>query len=170
MNFDIHITIFTTIILFLTFLAIIWYAWETRKLWKETVKQTELNLRPFVVITYSENERKFKLINLGNTPALNVKIDDVNLISGEGLNFDYVFPEIDLIPQKAKIDINDIKKKINDEISDTDTFDLGALIPYSAHRTFKVIIRYKNTQNDEYKTEGKVGEGTFDFQKIEKVS
>jgi len=51
-----------------------------------------------------------------------------------------------------------------------DTFDLGALIPHSVQRTFKVIIRYRNTQSDEYIAEGKVGEVSFDLERIEKIS
>lgn len=158
------------IILFLTFMAIVWYAFETRKLWKEAVKQTRLSMRPIVVITYDERERKFKYINYGNTPAFNIKIDDVSLINTEGLKFDYVFTEEHCLPQSKQINIKNIKKKINDEVSDTDLFDLGALIPFSTQRTFDVVIRYKNAEKEEYITEGKVGEGTFDFTRIEKIS
>lgn len=127
-------------------------------------------MRPIVIITHGEEDDKFKYINYGNTPAFSIKIDDVTLIDTKGLKFDYVFPEEHILPQLKQISIENIKKKINDDISDTDTFDLGALIPYSSHRTFDVIIRYKNAENEEYITEGKVGEGTFDFKRIEKIS
>ncbi len=155
------------IVLFLTFLAIVWYAFETRKLWKETVKQTRLSMRPIVVITYDDN--KFKYINYGNTPAFDIKIDDVTLINTEGLKFYYVFFEEYCLPQSKQIIVENIKKKINDEVSDTDTFDLGALIPFSTQRTFDVKIRYKNAENEEYMTGGIVGEGTFDITRIEKI-
>lgn len=164
------IQLLTAAILFLTFLAIIVYAWATIKLWKESVKQTRLIMRPIVVITYDERERKFKYINYGNTPAFSIKIDDVALIDTEGLNFDYVFPEEHILPQSSDIRIENIKIKINDVVSDTSTFDLGALIPHSAHKTFDVVIRYKNSEGEEYITEGKVGEETFDFRRIEKIS
>ena len=162
--------ILTFFALFLTLLAILWYAWETREMKRQIIKQTELSLRPFVIISFSESGDKYQLINLGKTPALHVKIDDVSIINEEDLQIKYIFPETDLIPPDAKCDIRDIEKKINDEISDTDTFDLGALIPYSAQRTFNVKVRYKNISNEEYITEGKVGEGTFDFKRIEKIS
>jgi len=93
---------YETLIQTLITLAAVWYAWETRKLWKEAVKNNELSLRPFVIISYTESERNFKLTNLGNTPALNVKIDDVTLIDVASLKFDYIFPEIDVIPQQSK--------------------------------------------------------------------
>jgi len=155
------------IILFLTFLAVFWYAFETRKLWKETVKQTRLSMRPIVVITYDDN--KFKYINYGNTPAFDIKIDDVTLINTEGLKFYYVFFEEYCLPQSKQISVENIKIKINDDVRDTDTFALGALIPYSTSRTFSVKIRYKNAENEEYMTRGIVGEGTFDITRIEKI-
>jgi len=157
-------------ILFLTFLAATFYAMLTRNLWKESVKQTRMIMRPIVVITYDEGEIKFKYINYGNTPAFSIKIDDVTLINTEGLKFDYVFPEEHILPQSSEISIENIQKKINDNVSDTSTFDLGALIPHSAHRTFDVVIRYKNSEGEEFITEGKVGEETFDFRRIEKIS
>jgi len=177
MTCEILIQTLIAIILFLTFLTVVKYVRATKNLWKETVKQTEemvrqtrLSMRPIVVVTYDEGESKFMFINYGNTPAFNIKIDDVTLINTEGLKFYYVFPEEYCVPQSTKISIENIKKKINDEISDTDTFDLGALIPFSAHRTFDIKIRYKNAESEEYITEGKVGEGTFDITRIEKIS
>jgi len=170
MSYDTFIQLCVAIILFLTFLAIIIYAWATIKLWKESVKQTRLIMRPIVVITYDGGERKFKYINYGNTPAFNIKIDDLTLINTEGLRFDYIFPVEHILPQSTKISVENIKKKINDNVSDIDTFYLGALLPFSANRSFNVIIRYKNSENEEFKTEGVVGEGTFDFKKIEKIS
>jgi len=164
------IQLIVAIILFLTFLAATFYAMVTRKLWKESVKQTRLIMRPIVVITYDEVERKFKYVNYGNTPAFSIKIDDVSLINTENLKFDYVFPEEHILPQSGKISIENIKKKINDDILDTSTSNLGALIPHSAHRTFEVIIRYKNSEGEEFITEGKVGEETFDFRRIEQIS
>jgi len=164
------IQLWTAIILFLTFLAIIIYAWAAIKLWRESVKQTRLIMRPIVIITYDEAERKFKYINYGNTPAFNIKIDNVTLIDTKGLRFEYVFPEELILPQSTKISIQNIKKKINDHVSDTDTFDLGALLPFSAHRSFNVIIKYKNSENEKFITEGIVGAGIFDFKKIEKIS
>ena len=158
------------IILFLTFLSIVWYAWHTRNLWKEAVKQARLSMRPIVVITYDDANNKFMYINYGNTPAFSIKIDDVILINTKGLKFYYVFPEVYCVPQSTKINIENIKKKINDKISDTDLFDLGALIPFSAGKTFDVKIRYKNAESEEYMTEGKVGEDTFDITRIVKIS
>lgn len=77
------IYLITACILFLTFLAVIYYACETQKLRKATVKQTELSLRPFVTITQSESAtyspgfgkgtHHFLYKNIGHSPALDVK-------------------------------------------------------------------------------------------------
>jgi len=170
MNIDTLMQLCIAIVLFLTFLAIIIYAWATIKLWKESVKQTRLIMRPIVVITYDEAERKFKYINYGNTPAFSIKIDDVTLINTEGLRFDYIFPEEHILPQSTRITVENIKKKINDHVSGTDTFDLGALLPSSANKSFNIKIRYENSENERFITEGIVGERTFDFRRIEKIS
>jgi len=170
MNCEIIIQLIIAIILFLTFFAAAYYAQVTKKLWKESVKQTRLIMRPIVVISYDEGERKFKYINYGNAPAFSIKIDDITLINNEGLKFDYVFPEEHILPQLKEIKIENIKKKINDDSSETSTFDLGALIPFSAIRTFNVIIRYKNAENEKFITEGKVGQETFDFTKLKRIS
>lgn len=155
------------IILFMTFLVICWYARKTKDLWKEAVKQTEgtirqtrLSMRPIVVVTYKDNKFKFK--NYGNTPAFSIKMDNVTPVDG----IEYVFDEIYFLPQSKEISIN-IKRKTNDEISEINSFEWGAIIPYSAQRTFDVIIRYKNAEKEKYITEGKLGEGTFDITRIE---
>ena len=135
MSFETLIQSITSIILFLTLIAAFCYAWITNKLWKESVKQTRLMLRPIVIIAYDEVEMKFKYVNYGNSPALKIKINNVSLINTEGLAFDYIFPEEHILPQSERIVIKNIKKRINGNLSETDSFDLGALIPISAIRT-----------------------------------
>jgi hypothetical protein len=159
-----------SVILFLTLLAASYYALVTNKLWKESAKQTRLTMRPIVVISYDDDQRDFKYINYGNSPAFKIKIDDVSLINSEGLKFDYVFPEEHFLPQAERIIVKNIKKKVNDDVSETDTFSLGALIPFSAIRTFDVAIRYRNAENEEFVTEGKLGKETFNLKRIERIS
>jgi hypothetical protein len=108
--------------------------------------------------------------NYGNTPAFKIKIDDISLINTEGLKFDYVFPEEHFLPQAGTIIVKNIKKKINGEVSETDTFALGALIPFSARRTFDVAIRFENAENEKFVTKGKLGQETFDLKRIERTS
>ncbi len=65
--------IITTSLLGITLIAIIWYAWETRKLRMETVKQTELSQRPFVMI-FDSRMTGIKYKNRGQGIALNIEI------------------------------------------------------------------------------------------------
>jgi len=156
-------------VLIITLLVLIKYTYETAKLRQETKKQTELGMRPFVIISYTEREDTFKLANLGFGIALNIRIDDLSLIDNAGLTFDYVFPEIAVIPPNTECEIENIKTKINGKISDADKFDLGALFPRSAQRTFEVSIRYRNLLGEEYVAKGILGQETFDYEKIEKI-
>ncbi len=65
--------IITTSLLGITLIAIIWYAWETRKLRMETVKQTELSQRPFVMI-FDSKRLGIRYKNSGQGIALNIEI------------------------------------------------------------------------------------------------
>jgi hypothetical protein len=156
-------------VLIITLLVLIKYTYETSELRQETKKQTELGMRPFVIISYMESEDTFKYANLGFGNALKTRIDDLSLINSGGLTLKYVFPEIAVIPPKTECEIKDIKIKTNGKISDADKFDLGALFPRSAQRTFEVSIRYNNLVGDEYVTKGTLGQETFDYESIEKI-
>jgi len=159
----------TPYVLALTLIAVVWYAWETMQLVQETSKQTDFSMMPFITISYFENGNKYKLMNLGHGVALNIKIDDIRLIKTKGLKFDYVHQEIDVLPPTGECEIR-FKKKINEDISDADAlFDLGALLPRSAHRTFNISIRYRDVLNGKHVTEGKLGLGAFEFDKITKT-
>ena len=63
----------STTALVITMGVIIWYALETRKLRKETVKQTELSQRPFVMI-FDSKMLGIRYKNSGQGIALNIEI------------------------------------------------------------------------------------------------
>ncbi len=97
------------IILFFTFLAIVWYAWKTRDLWKETVRQTEIQLTPYIILDYTDN-----LIcrNIGNSSAINVEISTFEAIDkdSEKLIFRVTFPPLYVLePKQEKIIEPEIK-------------------------------------------------------------
>lgn len=65
------------LILFITFLAIFWYTYETRKTRLNLEKQTEFALTPIISLELVENQAagyRFKLKNVGQGPALDIKI------------------------------------------------------------------------------------------------
>ena len=62
--------------LIITIGVLIWYAWETRGLRKETVRQTELSQRPYVIlIRASFGTQRLNFENIGLSHALDVSID-----------------------------------------------------------------------------------------------
>ncbi len=149
--------ILTFFALFLTLMAVIWYAWETRKLRMETIKQTELSLRPFIVITFDPNasmQRGYKIENIGKGPALNVKIANIVIVK----NLEYIFNSIDLILPNEKHDIKG-RIKVYESSTENSFVFMSHFQPESADRSFDFIISYTNIFNDSYKTNGKWGKG-----------
>ncbi|MBU4579765.1 hypothetical protein KKB43_01985 [Patescibacteria group bacterium] len=91
-------------ILFATFLALFWYAWETRELKEEAIKQTEIEQKPVMILyvrnlnnitdatkklfkrEYTINNRTsyyLSLRNVGRGPAFNVEVknqDDIFMV------------------------------------------------------------------------------------------
>jgi hypothetical protein len=66
--FKIFIESSNDFILFITFLAILWYSWETKKLREETASQKHLNVYPFLVI--KEHNNGLYIVNIGRGPAM----------------------------------------------------------------------------------------------------
>lgn len=84
-------------ILFITFLALVWYAWETKKLKEEAIKQTEIEQKPVIMlyvrnlISITDDRKKalkreyaisdrtsyyLSLRNAGRGPAFDVEVKD----------------------------------------------------------------------------------------------
>jgi hypothetical protein len=71
---------FSELILFATFLALLWYAWETRRMRKEMVDQTELQLTPFLVIIVETHE--VMVANYGESTARDIEIKCSSSVKG----------------------------------------------------------------------------------------
>lgn len=86
-SFTTNSTNLQTIAVLLTGAAIIWYTWETKRLREETQRQTEFQIRPFVIIEPSIDAKSigFKVINAGNGPAMNIRIQDVQIDVDENI-------------------------------------------------------------------------------------
>lgn len=162
--------IFTFFALFLTLLAVVWYACETRKLRIETIKQTELSLRPFVILSYNEREGKFQIENIGKSTALKVKITDIPIVKKNGkLYIRYVFNKIDvIIPEEKKEVTGEIK--INEGISGDFPVFMSHFFPESAIKSYDFFINYTNINNEPYKTKGKIGKDGIVIERTEKSS
>jgi asparagine N-glycosylation enzyme membrane subunit Stt3 len=58
----------------LTGAVVIWYTWETMRLGRTAREQIEVQIRPFVIL--HPNSAEFAVENVGQGPALNVRIKD----------------------------------------------------------------------------------------------
>ena len=66
--------VISALALIITLCVLIWYAWETRGLRKETVRQTELSQRPYVILIHT-GSGLLSFENIGLSHALDVSID-----------------------------------------------------------------------------------------------
>ncbi|HEB36974.1 hypothetical protein LCGC14_0941190 [marine sediment metagenome] len=66
--------IISTTALLITLGVLIWYAWETRGLRKEAVRQTELSQRPYVILIHT-GSGLLSFENIGLSHALDVSVD-----------------------------------------------------------------------------------------------
>ena len=152
------IQLLVAIVLFLTFLAIVWYAYETRKLWKETVKQTKLQLTPHLILDYKDN-----LIcrNIGNSSAINVEISTFEAIDkdSEKLVFRVTFPPLYVLePKQEKIIEPEIKFENKDLEYLVEGFEFAGkkFFPFfpeeSKKKEYPLIIDYENLENVPFRT------------------
>jgi hypothetical protein len=93
LSFVLGLIAFNNEILFLTFLALLWYAWETRKLKEEAIKQTEIEQKPVMMlhvrnpIAIALENKEYEIIdglscylslrNVGRGPAFNVEVVEI---------------------------------------------------------------------------------------------
>lgn len=153
------IQILVAIILFLTFLAIVWYAFETRKLWKENVKQTELQLTPYLILDYKDD-----LIcrNIGNGSAINVEISTFESLDKDSGNlvFRVTFPLLYVLePKQEKIIKYDIKFE-NEELKalvklweSTGKKWFPFFPEETKQREYPLFVDYENLENVPFRAE-----------------
>ncbi|MGZ8843989.1 MAG: hypothetical protein ACXW18_10030 [Pyrinomonadaceae bacterium] len=88
----------STLVLTLTFLAVIWYTWETRRMQLAVVRQTDeliynrrLSILPNLSVGFTRKNVMFpphvveclELRNIGNGAAVNIEVDDVHVSYAE---------------------------------------------------------------------------------------
>ena len=121
------------------------------------IKEKESYLRPFITII--EKENKFVVKNIGKSPALFVKIEDVPIVKGEDQYLYYTFDEIDIIQAGEEKNVRIYKKDASRKKEVDYSFDLGALLSRSAVSTHNLSISYKDMNNQEFQMKGKWGKG-----------
>ena len=155
--------IITTSLLGITLIAIIWYAWETRKLRMETVRQTELSQRPFVMI-FETDLNKIKYKNSGQGIALNISIKPY-----ENGSYTFTFEKENLLSpnEVSKHDINPVPK----DNKTGEPYPPGTKIPFTPSEIksttltpVRIIeIQYENIEKKRYQTLVKISREGIEF-------
>ena len=161
--------IIATGFLLFTLIVLIIYTVETSKLRKETVKQTELSQRPFVMI-FEANNHRLKYRNSGQSIALNTRIKPF-----EDRDYTITFKKENLLG------LDEISRHdINPEVKDNKT---GGVLPpdikipftpyelRTAHFTVVRILEiyYENIEGKCYQTRVQISREGLKFLDTKKV-
>ena len=134
----------------LTGAVVIWYTLETQLLRKETQKQTEIQIRPFVIIELKN--REFSLKNLGHGPALNVQVRPVQVSSEESIIIKFG----EMIPTINPGETVGLKAESFHKGNPTGNFFTAHLNPEYANRNLSIFIDYQNFDLKSYTTRERV--------------
>ena len=125
-------------ILFATFLALLWYARETKEMRKETMKQTDFEMRPYLRLQWLENNTNneiFQIVNDGRGVAVNVIFKKFKI----GDKFISI-KNRPVISSKGWSNINLEEFKGNEEY-----------IVQNINKETEIIVNYKDLENHKYK-------------------
>jgi hypothetical protein len=155
-------TLFTLLV---TLFVVAWYAWETKKLKEETIRQTQLSQRPLVVMEWIDNPGNYVVKNIGNGVALGIIVEDIDLIEEPSLG--YEFRTIDLLSPNESRKL--LVKQIEGDRPEAQLFVMAALSPLSATRDFTYSISYSDIDNNIYQSMGKLGKGGILFEESKRI-
>ncbi len=161
--FEAYGNMISTIALLATLVVIIWYAYETRELRKESVKQTELNQRPFVMI-FETDLNKIKYKNSGQGIALNISIKPF-----ENQGYTFTFEKENLLSpnEVSNHDINPVPK----DNKTGEIFPPETKIPFTPSEiknTYLTVariieIQYENIEQKRYQTLVKISKEGIEY-------
>ena len=143
-------------VLLLTLIAVVWYSWETSQLRIQQKDIMELSLKPHLISIFRLGD--FYLCNIGNGPAVNIRIDDVMVtlhkLPTVRLMFScpYVLKKDESKPIKIKILTEDGSREAPD-------FHLGWLLLPAATETVDVNIYFENLMGKGYEYKSSIGKG-----------
>jgi hypothetical protein len=127
--------------IFVTGGVIFWYTKETQKLREETQKQTELQLRPYVVLDIMTNadygSEIFVLSNIGKGIALNIEIIEPNLVFSK--------------PDKGVREIKSMPAALGED-KKAYVLEGGSWLRNEDIVKFEIVVKYRNQIKQEFKT------------------
>ena len=159
----------TDLILFITFMAICWYAWETRKVKNEMVRQNELNLCPIILVDLDEGREGFIYKNQGRGIALKVETEDVILKSDNPPKTNTL--KFDSINHILVNQVGLVRGRVmNESGSDVGGFNIffAHFDPVVAEYDFEIPIQYTDILGTQYETIMGCGKGGIRIIKFEK--
>lgn len=78
MGFSYWLDVISTFVLTITLIVLIKYTYETCKLRRQSEEQTELSIRPLIILkSIKDIPGQFAFKNLGNGPAFNIKVSEI---------------------------------------------------------------------------------------------
>jgi heme/copper-type cytochrome/quinol oxidase subunit 2 len=153
--------IITTVFLLATLIVLIIYTYQTYRLRQETTKQTELSLRPFIIISvFKDNaglSQRLIYKNIGHSPALDIETEPFDA-EAYILNFG----KWGLIEPNEKKDLSpkgEGKTGLSDAFIQavrTPSFTPKELDEFDNEREFILNIHYKNIEKVSYQTQVKI--------------
>lgn len=147
-----------TIALVITLIVLIFYTIFTYQLRSATVRQTELQLTPYIVLDYKDD---LVCRNVGNSTAINVEVSSFEAINTKSNNlvFKVSFPPLYILePQEDKILQPEFQfeDKELEYIAEALEFAGTKFFPFFPKEAKKdeypLTIEYENTENMRYKT------------------
>jgi len=135
--------------------VIIWYTWETHQLRRVSQRQIELQIRPFVVLDWQGG--KFHVTNIGNGPALNVRVDQVRILPAADafIRFPKSIPVLKPSQTEAIAAESFIAGKSQGGFLD------AHLDPEHANQAFEITVRYQDTDFAKHALRMRTQPGSF---------
>ncbi len=160
--------------LIVTTLIILRYTIETRRLREETHKlgeqsvlQTEIQIRPLLIVTFDEKMSCFIIKNIGNGIALNVETEGIPILAldvNSTLKFSFAKIEVMTQNEEMKMPI-----KVFGDAQELSSDWVANLDPRYANRNYEFRVKYENINGNKYQTIGTTGKGGVHIKKIGKV-
>lgn len=155
------IYLITAVILFLTFLAVLYYACETQKLRKATVEHNELQLRPCITLFLDSISKKFHVFNIGKSTAIGIQFEEKDFETFK-IKFNK-YTHLEPIKHDTLIHDIDLKSDFREEMAKGFNSDKGRILgfpffDYKFSKTSEYILyaSYRNINNQQYFSKIKV--------------
>jgi hypothetical protein len=149
--------VLTSYVLLLTLIAVIVYSLETRGLREISAEHLELSFKPHLLLI-CKDDMQFYLHNIGNGPAVRIRIKDaiIEAIKGISIRLKFMCPLVLKKDEWLPIEINILTENGERKASN---FNLGFLTPPGATKTIDVTAHYQNLIGKEYQQQFKMGKG-----------